>query len=116
MISVDQGKYRVWLKEEKLDNGIVFIIGGGELPHIGSIVLAEPRMSRTGKGFSFTSQIINLHGHKEEDIARTLAEKVCVKKKIPVLCVCGIHIDNATKKEIKILVDNAEKLIKRVLE
>jgi len=112
---VGKGKYKVWLKEEKLNNGIVLIVGGGKLSHIGSIVFSEPRMSRTGKGVSCTSQIINVFGHKEEEIARKFAEKICIKKKIPVLCVCGIHIDCATKKDIKILVSNANKLLKKYM-
>jgi hypothetical protein len=29
------------------------------------------------------------------------------------LCTCGVHVNNATKKEIKILVENAEKLLKK---
>jgi hypothetical protein len=116
MISAGEGKYKVWLKEEKLDNGIVFIIGGGEVSHIGSIVLTEPVISDTRKPFSCTTQVINVLGHKEESIARELAEKVCLKKKVPVICVCGIHVNNATKKEIEILVDNAQKLLKKFLK
>jgi len=112
---VGKGKYIVWLKEEKLDNGIVLIVGGGKLSHIGSIVLSDPRMSRTGKGISCTSQVINVFGHKEEEIARLFAEKTCLKKKLPVLCICGIHIDCATKKDIKILVLNAKKLFKKYM-
>ena len=42
MISFGQGKYKVWLKEERLDNGIILIVGGGEVSHIGSVVLSEP--------------------------------------------------------------------------
>ncbi|MCX6822156.1 MAG: hypothetical protein NTW30_05260 [Candidatus Aenigmarchaeota archaeon] len=114
MISVGQGKYKVWLKEETLDNGIIFIIGGGEVSHIGSIVFSEPVMN--GKTFSCTSQVINVQGHKEEIIARELTEKICLKKKLPVICVCGMHVNNATKKEIEILVDNAKKLLKKILE
>jgi len=106
MISVGDGKYRVWVKEEVLDNGIVLIVGGGEVSHIGSIVLAESKK---------TSKVINIPGHKEEKIAREFAEKICLKKNMPVLCVCGIHVNDATKEDIKILVDNAEKLLKKVL-
>lgn len=116
MISVGQGKYKVWLKKEKLDNGVVLVIGGGEFSHIGSVVLSEFRVSRTGKGFSCTSQKINILGHKEEDIARQFAEKTCVKIRKPVVCVCGIHIENATKEDIKILVGNTKKLLKIFLE
>ena len=107
MISVGKGKYRVWVKEEILDNGIILVVGGGEVSHIGCIVLAEPRKK---------SLVINIPGHKEEKIARDFAEKVCVKMKMPVLCACGIRIVNATKEDIKILVSNAEKLLKKVLE
>jgi len=115
MIFVGEGKYKVWLKDEKLDRGIVITVGGGKFSHIGSIVLTEPGNSRTGKGFSCTSQIINIHGHKEENVARMFAEKVCLMKNVPVLCVCGIHIDCATKKDIKILVSNAKKLLKKYM-
>jgi len=107
MISVGEGKYRVWIREEILDNGIILIVGGGEVSHIGSVVLAEPRKK---------SQVINLPKHKEEKIAREFAEKVCVKRKMPVLCVCGIHIDDATKEDIKILESNSQKLLKKLLK
>jgi len=107
MISVGKGKYKVWVKEDTLDKGIILIVGGGEVSHIGSIVLAEPGKS---------SQIITRSGHKEEKITRNFAEKICVEKKIPVLCVCGIHINDAKKEDIKILESNAEKLLKKVLE
>jgi hypothetical protein len=106
MISIGKGKYKVWLKEEVLDDGIILIVGGGEVSHIGSIVLSEP-----GK----ESKVINILGHKEEGITREFAEKTCLKKKVPVLCVCGIHINSATKKDIKILVSNAKTLLKEYL-
>ena len=106
MISVGKGKYKVWLKEEVLDNGIILIVGGGEVSHVGSIVLAEP-----GK----KSKIINIPGHKEEKITKEFAEKTCLKKKVPVSCVCGIHINSATEKDIKILVSNARALLKKYL-
>ena len=106
MISVGKGKYKVWLKEEVLDNGIILILCGGEVSHIGSIVLTEP-----GK----KSRVIKMPGHKEEEIAREFAEKVCLKKKVPVLCACGIHINSATRKDIKILVSNAKTLLKKYL-
>jgi hypothetical protein len=106
MISVGKGKYKVWLKEKVLGNGIILIVGGGEVSHIGSIVFTE-----SGK----KSKIIKIPGHKEEKIARDFAEKICLKKKVPILCVCGMHINSATKKDIKILVSNAKTLLKKYL-
>jgi hypothetical protein len=100
------------LKEERLDNGFILIVGGGEVSHIGSVVLAEPKISNEKK-ISCTFQTINVRGHKEEKIARAFAKKICLQRKKPVLCTCGVHVNNATKKEIKILVENAEKLLKK---
>jgi len=106
MISVGKGKYKVWVREEVLDKGIILIIGGGEVSHVGSVVLSEPKRK---------PRVINLLGHREEEIAKAFAEKTCLKKNVPVLCVCGIHIDCATQKDIKILVSNAKSLLKKYL-
>ena len=44
--------------------GIAVYLGGGETPHVGCSVLAEPRASLTGAGRSCTLSILNRLGHK----------------------------------------------------
>ena len=54
MITSGEGKYKVWLQQKKIGDNLVYILGGGEKPHIGGVVICEPGKS---------SQVIRLHGH-----------------------------------------------------
>lgn len=75
-------------------------IYGGDKPHIGSVVLAEPRPSLTGEGIGVTSSVINRMSHKDEAIARTVAEAVAKEYETTVSCVAGVHMDGATPEDI----------------
>lgn len=101
MISAGSGKYRVWLKEARQGDDIVLFLGGGEKPHIGSVVLCEP-----GK----KTRVITRKTHLDWIVGKPIAEKVCRKRKKPVLCVAGVHVDNASKNEIELLKENCRKL------
>ena len=105
MISAGSGKYKVWLKEIKHGNDIVLLLGGGEKPHIGSVVLCEP-----GK----KARTLNRKGHFDWMIAKPIAKKFARKTKKPVICVAGIHVDNASKEEIELLKKNCEKIEKKI--
>ena len=39
MITSGEGRYKVWLKEERIGNDRLYILGGGEKPHIGGMVV-----------------------------------------------------------------------------
>lgn len=84
------------LSAEQLGANLVICVSGGDAPHIGSVVLSTPRASLTGKGRSATSSVLNLPGHKDEAVARQVAEIVAAKLDTTVCCVCGIHVDDAT--------------------
>ncbi len=85
--------------------GISIYLCGGDRPHIGTAVLAEPRKSLTGQGWSCTSSVLNFCGHKDEDFARVLAETVCRKFRLPVNVCAGVHIDCATKEQLDEMTD-----------
>lgn len=82
----------------KLGNDYNITISGGDNPHIGTSVLAIPRTSLTGdESISATSSVMNMVGHKDEQICRYIAEKVCINKNAVVLCSGGFHVDNISK-------------------
>jgi hypothetical protein len=103
MITSGEGKYKVWLEEKKIGNDILFILGGGEQPHIGSVVICEPDKN---------PQVIQLEGHYDDVVLKPIAEAACKKYKTKVVAVGGVHVDNATKQEIGKLVENCKELIK----
>ena len=105
MLSAGEGKYRVWLKELKQGRDIVLLLGGGEKPHIGSVVLCEPNKKPA---------VLNRKGHFDWMVAKPIAKKIVEKRKRAVVCIAGIHVDNATKKEIEILKENCRKIENKV--
>ena len=92
---------------------------GGDRPHIGSAVLAVPRPSLTGSGeISVTSSVLNITGHKDEQICRYLAEQTAKYKNAVVICTGGFHVDNITREqlqEVQVCIESIWKEIKEKL-
>lgn len=101
MISAGSGKFKVWLKEVKHGDDIVLFLGGGEKPHMGSIILCEP-----GK----KARVMTRKGHFDWMVGKPIAEKVCKKRRKPVVCIAGVHVDNASKEDIDLLKKNCKQI------
>ena len=100
-----EGRYKVFLKKIQHDDDIIFLLGGGEKSHIGGVIICEPGKEK---------QELKLPGHYDYVALRIIAEVACKKYKNRVIILGGIHIDNATKEEIEILVSNCKNLVRSV--
>jgi hypothetical protein len=110
------GKYILEAVVTRTCEGINIYVGGGEKPHIGSIVVSQPRYSLSGDGtISCTTSVFNLVGHKDDIIAIPLAEKLCIKTNQVIAVSAGVHVDNATTEDIKNLKKVGEELIEKIL-
>lgn len=105
MLTCGKGKYKVWLKQEMIGDNLLFVLGGGEKPHIGGVVICVP-----GK----KAQVIRFEGHFDNIVLKPIAEAACKKYNTKVVAVGGVHVDNATKEEIDLLVENCRILSKNV--
>ncbi|MBU7014033.1 MAG: hypothetical protein HXS52_01850 [Theionarchaea archaeon] len=92
----------MWLKEEKIGVDRLYILGGGERPHVGSVVVGEP-----GKDII----TVRLGTHYDYLILEPIAREASEKYKVTCVAVGGIHIDNASKAEIEIIVRNCKELV-----
>lgn len=91
---------------QPVGENILIVIRGGDRPHIGSCVMSIPRPSLNGdEKISCTSSILNVAGHKDENICRVVAEKFCKKFKTVTICTGGFHVDNLTPEKISEVVD-----------
>jgi len=97
-----EGRFKVWLKKEEIGDDLVYILGGGERPHIGSIVVKQP-----GEG----SKLIKLEGHYDHVVLEPIAVKACGKYGKTVVAVGGVHVDNASKEEIDLLISNCREFL-----
>lgn len=100
-------------------NGLIVSILGGQTPHAGAVAIAVPRPSlKREEKLSVTSSVFTLVGHKDDEIARPIAEKLAKQLNQVTIVAAGVHIDAASKADIRKLVANsnraAEKLISKV--
>lgn len=102
MIKVGEGRYTVVLTSQAIGDDLLLVIKGGEKEHIGSVSLKEKKES---------VQTISKENHKDYVISERMASIIYDKMKKDILVICGIHIDDATDKEIDILVNNAQKCV-----
>ena len=98
-----EGKYRVWLKKEMLDRGIICVVGGGERSHVGSVVVKVPGEE---------PNVIRLEGHYDDVVLLPIAEEAAMKYGETAVAVGGVHVDDATEEEIELLVKNCRELLR----
>lgn len=95
----------------RLGSDFQVTVWGGDRPHVGCCVLAVPRASLTGDGsVSVTSSVLNVTGHKDEQICRYLAEKIAVEEQAVVVCSGGFHVDGITKEQIAEVLEAVKEL------
>ena len=111
-ISYGKGKYEIIACFYAIGKDLVVLIGGGEKPHAGCVVMCEPDKAK-GK---VTTSVHTFSTHRDEVVAKPIAEELCRKTGTKVVCVCGIHVEKATKKDIELLVKNTQELGRRILK
>lgn len=99
MISAGEGRYTVRLESYNVGKDMLIVITGGEEDHIGSATLIEAKSHL---------QTMIKKGHQDHVISEKMANIIYDIIGKDLLVVCGIHIDDASKEEIDILVNNAQ--------
>jgi hypothetical protein len=78
----------------EMGKDLVVAVGGGERPHVGSIVLAQPVPSKhPGKTWSVSCSVLTIPPHKEEPIARGIATTLAEALGRVVVVTAGVHDD-----------------------
>jgi len=103
MITAGEGKHMVWLRKQELDKGLVLMLGGGDSSHIGGAAYVTP---------DGEEDVLEVKGHRDLDVLLPIARAASEKYGVPVMAVGGIHIDNASKSDIELLVSNCKELLK----
>lgn len=107
--SIGRGRAKLDFSVIILGNDISISISGGTKPHVGAVALSIPRPSlQNDKKMSATTSLLAVTGHKDDEVAKSVAEKVASSTGKTVVAIAGIHIDNATVKEIEAIRKNAD--------
>ncbi|OPX84766.1 MAG: hypothetical protein A4E53_03823 [Pelotomaculum sp. PtaB.Bin104] len=113
IFAAGEGRLRIELLVSVTEDGLVVQLFGGEKPHVGAVVLSLPRPGLNDLAkISCNTTIIPLLGHKDDEVAKPVAEEIAVKCGKPVVVVAGIHIEHAGPEEIKMLIKNCFSAVK----
>jgi hypothetical protein len=95
---------------------LVIAVGGGEQPHVGCVVLAQPYASSSdGGGSSSSCSILTIPPHKEEPIARGIAERLAQDLGRVTVVTAGIHDDNLDAEGIAVYLRLGEALAEELV-
>lgn len=112
-----EGKHQVCLHVLFCGKDVNLCIFGGDVPHIGAVAVAVPRKSLIGDStHSASASVICIIGHKEDELVRNIALRLSSKWLCIVTVSAGVHIDDASMDDIKILSRNIEELIKNLID
>ena len=110
------GKTRLTAEVLMIGNDLCISLLGGR-GHLGSVVMAEPRLSldTLSDAYSATSSVINRVGHKDELMIRTAAEKIASSLKINVVICGGCHLEAPDKDDLQKVMDNALLIAEKII-
>ncbi|MGE5509495.1 MAG: hypothetical protein ACM3RP_13580 [Chitinophagales bacterium] len=98
---VGEGRTALAVAVEDTGQGFVVTVCGGDRPHVGTVVLAQPRPSLADPArLSATSTCVPLLGHQEEALVRPVAEFLARAFGVPAAVVGGVHLEGARPEDL----------------
>lgn len=116
-VSAGKEKYKITLVAVATMDGLIVSLVGGEKPHIGAVAISIPRPSlKNSSKFSVTTSIFTIPAHKDDELAKPVAERLAKEFTQTVVVIAGVHIDRASDDDIRKLVYNSEQAVKKLLK
>lgn len=98
--SIAQGLLEIAAYVDMAGEDVLVLLTGGR-PHIGAVGIAQVRSSlRDPQETSSTGSVFTLLGHKEDFIAKKMAEDLSKKLRRNVVVVAGMHWDDLREQDI----------------
>ncbi len=95
---------------------LLVYIWGGEAPHIGAVAMATPRPSLADPSVtSSTASVFTYPGHKEDALAKKIAERLSAALQTRVVVTVGIHWDGLDREAIAQVEANGKELLELLL-
>jgi len=101
----------------EIGNDIIFIVSGGDQPHIGAISVGIPRPSlKNPDHLSSTVSTYVFIGHKDDIIANKIAHDISKRMNKKVVVIAGIHFHHLSERDIKLVVKKSEVICQELIE
>jgi hypothetical protein len=101
-IETTQGEYDLEAHVRAVGEDLLVVVTGGERPHIGAVAMAQPRPSlKDPRRTSATASVFCYVGHKEDELAKQVAERLAAAFRTRVVVTAGIHWDNLSEEGVR---------------
>ncbi len=110
-------RFKLVMVIERMGRDLNVSLHGGDESHIGAVALAVPYQGQGREGKADASvSLRTVTGHKEAELARKISYTLATAFNCTTATACGIHIDNATGKEIADILEIADRLLEEALQ
>lgn len=114
--AVGDGSSKLLIRALEAGRGLVIVLTGGDEPHIGAVAIAIPRPSLADPiATSSTTSVYTVTGHKDDEIARPIAERAARELNRVVVAIAGVHVHGATSDVIAAITRTASELLDDVM-
>lgn len=101
----------------EIGDDIIFIISGGDQPHIGAISIGIPRPGlKNPHQLSSTVSTYVFTGHKDDIIGNKIADEISKRTEKKVVVLAGIHFHHLSERDIKLVVKKSEVICQELIE
>lgn len=116
-VEISRGPFRIHGDVQEIGQDLLVTIWGGTKPHIGAVGMAIPRPSlRDPRKWSATSSNFTFLGHKEDILVKKISERLASQLRRNVVVIAGIHWDDISAKDIKVVETLTKKLQGEILK
>lgn len=114
--SIEQDGFKVEALCKQMGGDYLISIWGGK-PHIGAVAMAQPRDSlKDPARRSATASVFCYVGHKEDQLAKDISERLSSELDAKVVVAAGLHWDDLTPAGVAQVVHNVNSLIDQIIE
>jgi hypothetical protein len=107
----------IWARVTEAGEDFVIVVGGGDRPHVGCVVLALPIQSKNRPGaWSACCSVLTLPPHKEEPIARGIASRITEALGRVTVVTAGVHEDDLDQDGVAVYLRLGEELAEVLVE
>ena len=101
----------------EIGEDIVFIVSGGDQPHIGAISVGLPRPSlKDPDQLSSTISTYVFTGHKDDILGNKIADEISKRTEKKVVVLSGIHFHHISERDIELVIKKSEVVCQELIE
>ncbi len=123
-LKVEEGRVCLRLRALGMGDDLCILLDGGQRPHTGAVALAYVDTDvNTNNNADVAENHTNIHKvevlcleqHREDILAKQVAQKIQKRLNVTTTCLCGIHIPHISKQEIDLVYKKADELVNAFL-